>query len=435
MKRMRTRTAYFYVGAMKMIWSNNMYICRIVILVISLSFISCASYSVRNNTISFLEKGEYEKAFNYIENSILYNEEAKEYVKLFKKDYPKSLPYIVMYYRKQINESDSKYEVLSLPKRLKVMQQYGLIPIDQYKQLFDYLNKAAEERNQNNSIEFLLSDNYKKIPSLAEKSNEIIIFKRSVDSLVDTNSDTLARMVIESVKVSGTNSEKYLYLKENLPKIRLSHEILKGDFQSLYPEIAESRINKLVIKIKLISSPPNEDYLFEIEEYLQKNNNVQLVDTENAETYVLEINKLRLRERDLPERTQTISYATYQVNFAAAVLLMPRNATYLYDHNTGGFEISYSFLIKLFKDGDELVNKKIKGKKEEKYSYCTNTRIRNVFGGISPAQFIANEDMRYRCLSDKRSVDTEKVYGEVMEEVANKILELQPISNRIHYGI
>ena len=114
---------------------------------------------------------------------------------------------------------------------------------------------------------------------------------------------------------------------------------------------------------------------------------------------------------------------------------MPRNATYLYDVNTGGFSINYLFDVKLTQGSKDILKEKIQGKREIKYSNCSNARIRNVYGGESSAEFVANQNMQNRCNVNTSSVDVDAIYEMVMKDVASQILSLPPINNRLQYGM
>uniref|UniRef100_Q46MB7 Uncharacterized protein n=2 Tax=Cupriavidus TaxID=106589 RepID=Q46MB7_CUPPJ len=71
----------------------------------------------------------------------------------------------------------------------------------------------------------------------------------------------------------------------------------------------------------------------------------QFVDSATGAIPVV-VKKLRHEERVQPERTETVTVAQYNVNIVAAALLMPRNASYLYDKRTGGISLEYAYEIK-----------------------------------------------------------------------------------------
>jgi hypothetical protein len=114
---------------------------------------------------------------------------------------------------------------------------------------------------------------------------------------------------------------------------------------------------------------------------------------------VVTVERVRHEERTLAERRDTVTYAQHQVNFAAAVLLMPRNASYLYDISTSGSAIDYGYVVKVEAPNSPVFEQVVRGTAEGQDVRCSNARIQNVFGGVQAAEFVANEDMAVRCRS------------------------------------
>jgi len=397
----------------------------------------CATQSTRGAVGEDVSKGAYEDAFRRAEYSIVHgNDETADYIRLFKEQYPESLPAIAAYYRKLFEQSVSKLEILSEPENMAAVHKAGLLSDADYQTLTQLLGEVVERRMADGSLSLVLTDNYQSIPRLTTPANEELIFRNSVDKLISTGSKPLAKAVFKAALDKGSESPQYRYLADRVMQIRLSKKMLEGDFKALFPEEAQARIQRTQVKLKLVApSKDDEDFVYDIGEYLEKKDQVELVDEAGPDTYVITLHKRRFKERELPDRTQTVRYSQSEVNLLSAALLMPQNATYLYDVSTGGFSISYAFDVKLTQADKTLEDKKIKGKREEKYSYCSEARIRNVFGGVSSAGFVANPDMQSRCSKNTRSVDEDAVYGEVMAGIAAQILSFPPISNRLNYGM
>jgi hypothetical protein len=415
-----------------------MAIFRILLTILLLVVLaSCAGHSTRSNPGRELAQGEYETAFRHAEYSIVHgNDKAEDYIRLFKERYPESKPSIAAYYRNNIENSTVKLELLAIPENMAVVHKAGLLSDADYQSFTQLLAITAARRIRDGSLPLVLTDDYQTISFLTTPPNEEVIFRNSVDKLVSTGSRPLAETVFKVAAEKGPYSPEYQHLMDHITQIRLPKEMLDGDFKELFPDEAQARAQRTRVKLKLVaSSKDDDDYLYGIEEFLQQNEQVDLVDEINPDTYVVTLRKLRFRERELPERTQSIRYARHEVNLAGAVLLMPQNATYLYDVSTGGFSISYLFNVKLTQGGKELLQEKIQGKQEEKYSFCTDARIRNVFGGVSSASFVANPDMQSRCSDNTHSVDEDAAYNKVLQRIATQILSLPPISNRLHYGM
>ena len=110
----------------------------------------------------------------------------------------------------------------------------------------------------------------------------------------------------------------------------------------------------------------------------------------------------------------------------SAVLLMPRNASYLYEVVSGGAEIEYGYVVSAFADGKSIYDEVIRGRVGGQYRRCQNARIQNVFGGVSSAGFVANNDMQQRC-SGPSSATIEKLREDVFSKVVDSVLMVPPI--------
>ena len=397
----------------------------------------CATNSTRSNTERDLEQGKYEAAYRHAEYSITHNgKNAADYINMFRNEYPQSLPAITAYYRDEIEHSTDELEFLTIPENLAAAHMSHLVTDADFQSLTQLLGEVAVQRVHDGSLPIEVTDNYQAIPALTAPAIEEVIFRNSVDKLISTGSEPLAEAIFKLAREKGTNSPEYRYLANHIMQIHLSKEMLKGDFSALFPNEAQERMQRTQVKIKLVArSEDDEDYVYGVSEYLEQNKQVDITKAVDPDTYVVTLHKLRFREHELSERTETVRYAQHEVNMAGAVLLMPRNATYTYDVTTGGFSINYVFDVKLTRAGNELIQHKIEGKREEKYSYFSDAKIQNVFGGISPAGFVANADMQNRCSKNTHSVNEEAVYNKVLEGIATQILSLQPIKNRLDYGV
>jgi hypothetical protein len=105
---------------------------------------------------------------------------------------------------------------------------------------------------------------------------------------------------------------------------------------------------------------------------------------------------------------------------------MPRNASYLYEVVSGGAEIEYGYVVSVVVDGKTILDDVIRGRVGGEYRRCQNTRIQNVFGGVSSAGFVANDDMQSRC-SGPSSVPVEDLRKEVLSKVMQGVLNVATI--------
>jgi len=136
--------------------------------------------------------------------------------------------------------------------------------------------------------------------------------------------------------------------------------------------------------------------------------------------------RVRNDEKILPERSQTITYDQSEINFLGAVLLMPCNVSYLYEVISGGAEIEYGFVVSAAADGSSIYDEVIREKVGGEYRRCQNVRIQNVFGGVSSATLVANNDMQRRC-SGPRSVSIEELRKDIFSNVVDGVLSVPSI--------
>lgn len=105
---------------------------------------------------------------------------------------------------------------------------------------------------------------------------------------------------------------------------------------------------------------------------------------------------------------------------------MPQNASYLYELVSGGAEIDYGYVVSAYRKGIKIHDQVVRGRVGGDYARCQNPRIQNVFGGVSSAGFVANEDMERRC-STTRTVSMDRLRAEVQEKITEEILRVSPI--------
>lgn len=141
----------------------------------------------------------------------------------------------------------------------------------------------------------------------------------------------------------------------------------------------------------------------------------------------LTIERVRHNEKMIPEKAQTITYSQYQVDAFKAALLMPNNASYLYEVISGGAEIEYGYVLTAEEEGKPVYEEIVRGKAEERYQRCQNARVQNVFGGVSSAGFEANDDMKQRCSGAATTVSIENLRENIYANLAKAALKVPSI--------
>lgn len=211
-----------------------------------------------------------------------------------------------------------------------------------------------------------------------------------------------------------------------LPSMNIRRDELDA-VATIFPAFAAVRKKELTARVFL--QIKNGDRLL-MDDLLQKCRakvrGVEWVSEPGPRITTLTIERVRHDESVLPERPQTIMYDQTDVNLAAAVLLMPRGSSYLYEVITGGTEIEYGYVVTALLDGKAIYDEVIRGKVGGEYRRCQNGRIHNVFGGVSSAWFIANDDMARRC-SGPSSVSIEGLRSEILSKLVESVLKVPPI--------
>lgn len=202
---------------------------------------------------------------------------------------------------------------------------------------------------------------------------------------------------------------------------------------SVFPQYASKLLAERTVTVRLISEP--EDRLLEEDLSTKiKRLSPNIVLTQDEDPMItLTVKRLQWDERRTPERAQTVMYSSGQVDFASAVLFMPRNASYIYEVTSGGIELAYAYEVKAQGKGQSLFNKLIREKTSREWHSCSNARIQNVFGGVQPASFVANAHMQQICSGGGSPVSVEQLRDDALDAVVRAIREVPAVSKAVSY--
>jgi hypothetical protein len=341
--------------------------------------------------------------------------------------YPKSRDLYFEYLEKEINDLSSADSATHLLEILTIAKSTGIFSHTKANNLLSELNEVVADGNMIGSIPFDLSDKIDSFPELKSPEHQRIIIDRTIEKLQSNSSlNRPIEGLIDYVQRVGKDSPEGKRVESLLPTMNIRRDEL-GLVARLFPEFAKARKDEITARVFVEFK--NADRLF-IEDLLQifhdRIRGIDWVSATGPETTTVIIEQVRNNEKTLPEQTQTITYAQHEVNLVNAVLLMPKNASFLYEVVSGGIEIEYGYVISEVEDGRTICEEVIRGKVEAEYRRCQNARIRNVFGGITSANFVANKDMQQRC-SGPTSVSMEDLRKEVFLEIADGVLKIPPI--------
>lgn len=344
-------------------------------------------------------------------------------------DNPKIKECYVLHWKKEAANISSEYEAVPMLKNLTDVEVKKILPKKQINELRTCLSNAILDCNKTGKIPFILGDRLDRFPELNSSEPQKIIIDRTISNLQNNNNDENRPIVplMEYVDRVGVDSIEGRKIEALLPTMNIRRDEL-DIVKRVFPVFALNREKDIIVKIFI--QVKNGDRLFEddlLEALKAKINGVDWVPSlADPNTLALTIEQVRNNEKILPEQTQTITYAHHEVNLMGAVLMMPRNASYLYDVTSGGSEIEYGYVLSVIANSKEVYDKVIRGKVDNNYSHCQNARIQNVFGGVSPAKFVANNDMAFRC-NGHNSVSIEDLRKEVLLKIADEILKVPRI--------
>lgn len=254
----------------------------------------------------------------------------------------------------------------------------------------------------------------------------------------------LEMVVDKEVELASEDSERSLdeigvLLRQPSVSPELKHSALKrlqdsgvssdrfGDIKDVVDEFGGIIGAEYVIPLYVEYSPRDDVALFDLMSLLDQNPFIEVVSTESKAKLSLHISQVILREREIPEKVETIRYSTLEIDAVTSTLYMPKNSTYMFDLKTGGYELRYAYSFEILEGGRVVSSDRISGEKSESYKDCANQRVQNVFGGVSQANFVANEHMRRICAGSSSRVDIDKALSELSQDIYMVILDQEPI--------
>ena len=197
-----------------------------------------------------------------------------------------------------------------------------------------------------------------------------------------------------------------------LVKVKLTRtELTNGDIPKLFPAFAKEKIERSVIKLD-ITSPSDEFIVGEIIEELKKSNE-WLEFTDEAKRK-LTIGRIRFQENrtnptNMTETVQSPNFVT--------LMLIPKNASVLFDYSTSEYAVQWNMSIV---DSQSKGAKAFSGKRSGKKIECHNLRYQNVFGGTGSLYGMPNDAVANFCQSNA-NVDFDQIRAGAISEIASEI--------------
>ena len=405
------------------------------ILSLSIFLSACATYPQNredqaayhaSEAAELITKGRSADAANQI-NDALNRPKGDAKIRELFATHPNGPGYYRSFLENMISTVSSPGRAVEASENLSRVKSAAIFPESQVSDLFAYLSKRVTVGNTTGTVPFDLGDKIDLFPELSSPAHQQIIFNRSIMNLQGSGSGSRpVEALMEYVQRIGVDSVEGKRTESLLSTMNIRHGEL-GVVAKAFPKFAEARkeeiTSRVFVQVKNGDRLLSEDLLQTLRSRVR---GVEWVPSVGPKTTILVIERLRNDEKTLPERSQTITYAQHEVNTLSAALLMPRNASYLYEVVSGGAEIEYGYVVSAVADGKTIYDEVIRGKVGGEYRRCQNARIQNVFGGVSSAGFVANNHMQQRCAGPS-SASIDELRKDVFSKVVDGILKVPPI--------
>lgn len=348
-------------------------------------------------------------------------------MKLFKK-YPAARTMLVDAQLAHIDAASTVFDLLNAEDAVTQILNGKVLEAADGAALQARLQDRAARGNRDGTLRFMLDAYSARWPVLAQPDHQRLIVERTLAEL-QVGMDRPVEGLMAYAR--GASAEEKGRILDLLPKLRLrAAELPLVD--AVYP--GYSMAYRMTITTRAALTTTNADRLFEMDllaHLRARVRGVSWLDAPVEGALTVNVERVRYDERQTPEQTQTITYAQHQVNLMGAVLLMPRDASYLFDQVTSGAAIDYGYVVTVTENGAKVHEEIVRGTATQNAVRCQNARIVNVFGGVQPANFVANPDMQQRCGGSQTPVSLDQIRGQVMDRILDGVIKAAPIA-RVH---
>lgn len=317
--------------------------------------------------------------------------------------------------------------VISAQQRREVLQtlrREEVLPVAYTDWLHKFFDSEMTSANKRGTLPISLFDEISDLPALQLPQTRRLILDRTVSRLALNPSEAnrpISRLVAY-YQLSDADEEEKAIIRGALVKMQLRRSELDAVGEVL-GEVAAVRRRELTTTATLLVVGADRLFKDDVMQSLGFEPGIEWVPSGKT---MITVEKLRHDERMQSERTQTVIYASYQVDVLKAALLMPKNASYLYEIVSNGSSVEYGYVVTA-KANDKVISEEVvRGTLNSEGGRCQNARVQNVFGGVTPAGFMANDEMIARC-SVATAEDLSALRMKVYKEVAAAVLRVPPL--------
>lgn len=229
--------------------------------------------------------------------------------------------------------------------------------------------------------------------------------------------------------------ETSLYRKEvtdALPQLKIRRDdLVTGPIPRLFPSFASAQLAARTVPISIKTDPSRRLLEEDVMTVLRSRSPALLVSRdENSKlaSLTVVIRELQLDERNTPPGTQTVVVDHSAVDIMTAVLLLPRNASVLFDVTKGESSLEYAYELILMVNGKPAGEKLLRDRTKENWHQCSNLRYQNVFGGVGALGVWPNQQVQSFCQSGQEPVSPAKLKSRAHQTIVNSILAFDPVA-------
>jgi hypothetical protein len=293
-----------------------------------------------------------------------------------------------------------------------------VLTVTELDSLQHHLDSSVDRANRGGTVPFDLT-NGTNFAVLKTPENRALLVERSIAAVQAGNirQDQLQALV-DFVKTTNLSPGELDHIEDALDRAGLRRPDLQG-LEPVFPQLVTKWRQKLFVHAEFKMKGGDRLLEEDLRKALSdKAKGLDLVGNGASAPLRITVEKVRQDEHTAPESHETVTYAQYQVDIGYAVLLMPRNASYIYDISRSGASIDYGYVVTVEEPSAQRFEKLVRGTATGEQIHCSNARVQNVFGGVQGADWVANSDMAARCHGGNgKSVN--ELREEILREVVN----------------
>lgn len=310
---------------------------------------------------------------------------------------------------------------------IRNVENQSVLEPNEINQIKEFLIKNLTEKSLQGSLLIDLSYDRELVNLMSTSQNKNLLLDRTIEKIrKNSNRESQVQGLINYISTNKNDSSELRKIEKLLPTLHL--KISEVDrLSAFFPDFArdskETIMAPVSVRIKNVDRLFHDDVTNRLKEKARK---VNWSDEFNEKNIIIEIEQVRNIEKAFPEKTETISYGKNELGSLSAIFLMPDKSSYIYEEVKDGGEIEYGYVVTEIKNNSKLYDKVIRGKVSISNVSCNNLRIQNVFGGSSPANFYATEDMKSRC-ENKTKLSMDDLRKDVLDKIVDGVFEVPDI--------